>query len=37
WSAVPPAIREGIDFPPFDGQHLENSLKHLAVLVQDRG
>jgi uncharacterized protein YndB with AHSA1/START domain len=30
WSAVPPIIREHIGFPPFDAQHLENSLKHLA-------
>ena len=36
WSAVPPAIREHIGFPPFDRQHLDNSLKHLAGLVQDR-
>ena len=36
WSAVPRAIREHISFPPFDRQHLDNSLKHLAGLVQDR-
>jgi hypothetical protein len=36
WSAVPPAIREHIEFPPFDRQHLDNSLKHLAGLAQDR-
>jgi uncharacterized protein YndB with AHSA1/START domain len=36
WSAVPPAIREHIGFPPFDRQHLDNSLKHLAGLAQDR-
>jgi hypothetical protein len=36
WSAVPPAIREQIGFPPFDRQHLDNSLKHLAGLAQDR-
>jgi hypothetical protein len=34
WSAVPPAIREEIGFPPFDRQHLDNSLKHLAELAQ---
>ncbi|MBO0676172.1 SRPBCC domain-containing protein [Mycolicibacterium sp. S2-37] len=34
WSAVPPAIRENIVFPPFDPQHLENSLKHLAMLAE---
>jgi len=36
WSAVPPAIREHIGFPPFDRQHLDDSLKHLAGLAQDR-
>ncbi|MDH6196989.1 uncharacterized protein YndB with AHSA1/START domain [Mycobacterium frederiksbergense] len=36
WSAVPHALREHIEFPPFDRQHLDNSLKHLAALVQDR-
>jgi Polyketide cyclase / dehydrase and lipid transport len=36
WSAVPPAVRERIGFPPFDRQHLDNSLKHLAGLAQDR-
>ena len=36
WSAVPPAIREHIGFPPFDRQHLDNSLKHLAGLAQAR-
>ena len=36
WSAVPPAIREHIGFPPFDRQHLDNSLKHLAGLAQGR-
>jgi hypothetical protein len=34
WSAVPPQIREHIGFPPFDGQHLDNSLKHLAELAE---
>jgi hypothetical protein len=36
WSAVPPAIREEIGFPPFDRQHLDNSLDHLAELAKDR-
>jgi uncharacterized protein YndB with AHSA1/START domain len=36
WSAVPRAVREQIGFPPFDRQHLDNSLKHLAGLAQDR-
>lgn len=33
WSAVPQAIREQISFPPFDAQHLHNSLRHLAELA----
>ncbi|MCV7240701.1 SRPBCC family protein [Mycolicibacterium celeriflavum] len=36
WSAVPPEIREHIAFPPFDGQHLDNSLVHLAGLARKR-
>ncbi|OBJ96482.1 polyketide cyclase [Mycolicibacterium fortuitum] len=36
WSAVPQALREHIEFPPFDRQHLDNSLKHLAGLAQAR-
>jgi uncharacterized protein YndB with AHSA1/START domain len=32
WSAVPAQTREHITFPPFDRQHLDNSLKHLAEL-----
>jgi hypothetical protein len=36
WSAVPSDIREHIQFPPFDAQHLDNSLKHLADLVDAR-
>jgi uncharacterized protein YndB with AHSA1/START domain len=35
WSAVPQDIREHIGFPPFDPQHLENSLKHLAELAEE--
>jgi hypothetical protein len=34
WSAVPQHLREHIPFPPFDAQHLDNSLKHLAELSQ---
>jgi Polyketide cyclase / dehydrase and lipid transport len=34
WSAVPQYIREHIGFPPFDRQHLDNSLKHLAELAE---
>ncbi|HVA08601.1 MAG TPA: hypothetical protein VNG12_17850 [Acidimicrobiales bacterium] len=33
WSAVPAALREHIGFPPFDPDHLHNSLNHLAELV----
>jgi uncharacterized protein YndB with AHSA1/START domain len=36
WSAVPQQIREHIGFPPFDRQHLDNSLKHLAELAESR-
>jgi len=34
WSAVPAQTREHISFPPFDRQHLDNSLKHLAELAR---
>ena len=34
WSAVPAQTREHIGFPPFDRQHLDNSLKHLAELAR---
>ena len=34
WSAVPPSIREYIQFPPFGPEHLINSLQHLADLTQ---
>jgi hypothetical protein len=30
---VPAQQREAIGFPPFDPQHLDNSLKHLAELA----
>ncbi|MGK5742175.1 hypothetical protein [Micromonospora sp. URMC 103] len=33
WSAVPPYIREYIQFPPFAPEHLTNSLRHLAALA----
>lgn len=33
WSAVPPEIREYIQFPPFGQEHLDNSLQHLAELA----
>ncbi|WP_063129133.1 polyketide cyclase [Nocardia fusca] len=33
WSAVPPYIREYLDFPPFGPEHLVNSLHHLAGLA----
>jgi uncharacterized protein YndB with AHSA1/START domain len=33
WSAVPPQIREYIQFPPFEIGHLHNSLDHLADLA----
>jgi hypothetical protein len=36
WSRVPPYLREHIQFPPFDPQHLDNSLKHLAELAVAR-
>ena len=33
WSAVPPRVREYIQFPPFGQDHLDNSLQHLSDLV----
>ena len=33
WSAVEPAVRERIGFPPFEPDHLRNSLQHLGALV----
>ena len=36
WSAVPPHLREHIQFPPFDRTHLDNSLKNLAELADAR-
>jgi hypothetical protein len=34
WSAVPPEVREYIQFPPFEQDHLDNSLQHLSDLVR---
>ena len=34
WSGVSPQRREAIQFPPFERQHLDNSLKHLAELAR---
>lgn len=34
WSAVPQDTREHIGFPPFESQHLTDSLKHLAELAE---
>ncbi|MCV7278944.1 SRPBCC family protein [Mycolicibacterium flavescens] len=36
WSAVPATVRQEISFPPFAPDHLDNSLDHLARLVEDR-
>ncbi len=36
WSAVPPYIREYLQFPPFGPEHLSNSLHHLADLAATR-
>ena len=33
WSAVPPEVREYLQFPPFGPEHLTNSLQHLCDLV----
>jgi hypothetical protein len=33
WSAVPPQVREYVQFPPFEPDHLDNSLQHLSDLV----
>ena len=34
WSAVPPHVREYLQFPPFGQDHLDNSLRHLSDLVR---
>jgi hypothetical protein len=36
WSAVPPEVREFLQFPPFPPEHLDNSLRHLSDLVAKR-
>ena len=33
WSGATPQAREVLDFPPFGVDHLEDSLRHLAVLT----
>jgi hypothetical protein len=33
WSAVPPEVREYVQFPPFEPDHLDNSLQRLSDLV----
>jgi uncharacterized protein YndB with AHSA1/START domain len=33
WSAVGPAPRQRLQFPPFSSDHLDNSLRHLAAIV----
>ena len=33
WSAVPPELREHIQFPPFPSSHIDNSLANLAKLA----
>ena len=33
WSAVPPHVREYLQFPPFAPDHLDNSLRHLSDLI----
>ena len=33
WSAVPPHVREYLQFPPFGAEHLDNSLQHLSDLI----
>jgi len=34
WSAVGPEVREYLQFPPFEPDHLDNSLQHLSDLVR---
>jgi uncharacterized protein YndB with AHSA1/START domain len=36
WSAVPPEVHEYLHFPPFPPDHLANSLRHLAAVVEVR-
>jgi hypothetical protein len=35
WSAVPPFLRQHIQFPPFGLDHLDNSLQHLGELARE--
>lgn len=35
WSAVPPEVREYLQFPPFEQAHLDNSLQHLSDLAAE--
>nr|WP_225954054.1 polyketide cyclase [Kibdelosporangium phytohabitans] len=37
WTAVPPYVREYLQFPPFAPDHLANSLQHLSGLVPRTG
>jgi hypothetical protein len=34
WAAVGPEVREYLQFPPFEHDHLDNSLQHLSDLVR---
>lgn len=36
WSGVGPEQLNLVEFPPFDPQHLDNSLKNLAALAESR-
>jgi hypothetical protein len=36
WSAVPADVRRRIGFPPFDQQHFDRSLEHLADVASER-
>jgi len=33
WSSVPSQVRKYLQFPPFEPDHLDNSLQHLSDLV----
>ncbi len=37
WSGATAQAREVLDFPPFGADHLESSLRHLAVLATAEG
>jgi hypothetical protein len=34
WSAVGPEVRQWLQFPPFEKDHLDNSLQHLSEIVR---